>query len=203
MHYSRSTRGGMKASISSSRKSSATRRGASGCTAAIVNVVVMYVFPPHAAPLAPKLSLMSLGLRWKYYDAVEQLGPLPPRLKAPMWRSPESSPSKKPVCISFSDGGHDESENIAIKQQHKNAISRHRDQWEFWFLYIIFHLTTTIFVFAFSTSLRCSVTVRSSFLVNNTFGQLSKCASISRDSLFPVLFLEVRSALLLQLLRIT
>ena len=130
MHYSRSTRGGMKASISSSRKSSATRRGASGCTAAIVNVVVMYVFPPHAAPLAPKLSLMSLGLRWKYYDAVEQLGPLPPRLKAPMWRSPESSPSKKPVCISFSDGGHDESENIAIKQQHKNAISRHRDQWE-------------------------------------------------------------------------
>ena len=31
----------------------------------------------------------------------------------------------------------------------------------------------------------------------------SKCASISRDSLFPVLFLEVRSSLLLQLLRIT
>lgn len=48
-----------------------------------------------------------------------------------MWRSPESSPSKKPVRISFGDGGDDENENeIAAIEHHKNAISRHRQQWE-------------------------------------------------------------------------
>ncbi|PIL29177.1 hypothetical protein GSI_09226 [Ganoderma sinense ZZ0214-1] len=61
-----------------------------------------------------------------YYNAI---GTLPARPKAPMWRSPESSPSKKPVRISFEDGGDVENETTAIKH-HKNAISRHRQQWE-------------------------------------------------------------------------
>lgn len=48
-----------------------------------------------------------------------------------MWRSPESSPSKKPVRISFGDGGDDENESTtAAIEHHKNAISRHRQQWE-------------------------------------------------------------------------
>ncbi len=46
-----------------------------------------------------------------------------------MWRSPESSPTKKPVRISFGDEGDSESGNAAI-EQHRNAISRHRQQWE-------------------------------------------------------------------------
>ncbi|KAM5536816.1 hypothetical protein V8D89_009534 [Ganoderma adspersum] len=63
-----------------------------------------------------------------YYNAI---GTLPARPKAPMWRSPESSPSKKPVRISFGDGGDDENENETVAiEHHKNAISRHRQQWE-------------------------------------------------------------------------
>ncbi|TBU36970.1 DNA repair protein endonuclease SAE2/CtIP C-terminus-domain-containing protein [Dichomitus squalens] len=61
-----------------------------------------------------------------YYEAV---GPLPARLQPPMWRSPESSPSKKPARISFGDDNEDASSSFAI-EEHKNAISRHRQGWE-------------------------------------------------------------------------
>ena len=60
----------------------------------------------------------------QYYKAV---GPSPPRLKPPMWRSPDSSPAKgkKRKRDSFED---DEDENVAV-EQHKLAISRHRAHW--------------------------------------------------------------------------
>ena len=47
-----------------------------------------------------------------------------------MWRSPESSPSKRPVRISFGDENEGSSAVAAAIEEHKNAISRHRQQWE-------------------------------------------------------------------------
>ena len=47
-----------------------------------------------------------------------------------MWRSPESSPSKRPVRISFGDENESSSATAAAIEEHKNAISRHRQQWE-------------------------------------------------------------------------
>ncbi|KAI0827288.1 DNA repair protein endonuclease SAE2/CtIP C-terminus-domain-containing protein [Trametes gibbosa] len=55
-----------------------------------------------------------------YYDAV---GPLPARLRAPLWRSPESSPSKPSRRDSFGDV------SAAAIEEHKQAISRHRQHW--------------------------------------------------------------------------
>ncbi|KAH9851047.1 DNA repair protein endonuclease SAE2/CtIP C-terminus-domain-containing protein [Lenzites betulinus] len=52
-----------------------------------------------------------------YYDAV---GPLPPRLQAPLWRSPESTPSKPSRNEPF---------EAAAIEEHKQAISRHRQHW--------------------------------------------------------------------------
>ncbi|OBZ76376.1 hypothetical protein A0H81_03416 [Grifola frondosa] len=68
-----------------------------------------------------------------YYEAI---GPLPPRLQAPLWRSPESTPSKpsrasvrgKQQGANF-DGDLAESSRQAAIAQHKGAISRHRQQW--------------------------------------------------------------------------
>ncbi|KAI0657595.1 DNA repair protein endonuclease SAE2/CtIP C-terminus-domain-containing protein [Cubamyces menziesii] len=54
-----------------------------------------------------------------YYEAV---GPLPPRTGGPVWRSPVSTPSKRD---SFED---DEIAAAAI-EEHKQAISRHRQHW--------------------------------------------------------------------------
>ncbi|EIW53282.1 uncharacterized protein TRAVEDRAFT_154675 [Trametes versicolor FP-101664 SS1] len=56
-----------------------------------------------------------------YYDAV---GPLPPRAQAPLWRSPDSTPSKPPRGDSFGDAG-----AAAAIEEHKQAISRHRQHW--------------------------------------------------------------------------
>lgn len=56
---------------------------------------------------------------FQYYDAV---GPMPPRLKAPLWRTPPSSPrgSKR------TGSARKESTDIT---SHKNTISRHRERW--------------------------------------------------------------------------
>ncbi|KAI0649822.1 DNA repair protein endonuclease SAE2/CtIP C-terminus-domain-containing protein [Trametes meyenii] len=57
-----------------------------------------------------------------YYKAV---GPLPPRATGPAWRSPDSTPSKPPRGDSF---GADDLGGAAI-EEHKHAISRHRQNW--------------------------------------------------------------------------
>ncbi|ETW78470.1 hypothetical protein HETIRDRAFT_324863, partial [Heterobasidion irregulare TC 32-1] len=49
-----------------------------------------------------------------YYEAV---GPLPPRLSAPMWRSPSPSPARP-------------AERQDAIDSHKQEISRHRQQWQ-------------------------------------------------------------------------
>ncbi|KAG6827987.1 hypothetical protein H0H92_009751 [Tricholoma furcatifolium] len=75
----------------------------------------------------------------EYYEAV---GPLPKRLQAPLWRSPSSTPSKTCSRHSHSHGsasasrGASPSDNASHKKRkaeiasHKQAISRHRHQWE-------------------------------------------------------------------------
>lgn len=82
----------------------------------------------------------------KYYKAI---GPLPPRLQRPLWRSPESTPSKhhkdrsdSPDVITdqishptdLPAGGEDEVEAAKRQEQaiveHMHEISRHRHQWE-------------------------------------------------------------------------
>ncbi|KAI0922869.1 hypothetical protein AcV5_009738 [Taiwanofungus camphoratus] len=81
-----------------------------------------------------------------YYKAI---GPLPPRLQRPLWRSPESTPSKhhkdrsdSPDVITdqishptdLPAGGEDEVEAAKRQEQaiveHMHEISRHRHQWE-------------------------------------------------------------------------
>ncbi|KAI0672204.1 DNA repair protein endonuclease SAE2/CtIP C-terminus-domain-containing protein [Trametes maxima] len=57
-----------------------------------------------------------------YYKAI---GPLPPRPTGPVWRSPDSTPSKPPRGDSF---GTDDLGDAAI-EEHKHAISRHRQNW--------------------------------------------------------------------------
>ncbi|KAI0634359.1 DNA repair protein endonuclease SAE2/CtIP C-terminus-domain-containing protein [Trametes polyzona] len=58
-------------------------------------------------------------------DYYEALGPLPKRPQAPLWRSPDSTPSKPPRGDSF---GNDDGAAAAI-EEHKQAISRHRQHW--------------------------------------------------------------------------
>ncbi|KAA1476322.1 hypothetical protein DENSPDRAFT_867256 [Dentipellis sp. KUC8613] len=53
-----------------------------------------------------------------YYAAV---GPLPPRLQAPRWRSPSPSEDHMHTAVN-GDGG-------AGVREHRNAVSRHRAQW--------------------------------------------------------------------------
>ncbi|KAI0332186.1 hypothetical protein GY45DRAFT_1321215 [Cubamyces sp. BRFM 1775] len=55
------------------------------------------------------------------HDYYEAIGPLPPRTGGPLWRSPESTPSKR-------DSFEDEVAAAAI-EEHKQAISRHRQHW--------------------------------------------------------------------------
>ena len=62
----------------------------------------------------------------QYYEAV---GPLPSRLQPPVWRSPESSPSKRRSGKRTRDSFEDDDEKGEI-EAHKNAISRHRQPWE-------------------------------------------------------------------------
>ncbi|KAF8227220.1 hypothetical protein L208DRAFT_1433702 [Tricholoma matsutake] len=70
-----------------------------------------------------------------YYTAI---GPLPNRLHAPLWRSPTNSPVKsKGPCSrhgsSAQNGGETETDierQAAAITSHKQAISRHRHQWE-------------------------------------------------------------------------
>ncbi|TFK89536.1 hypothetical protein K466DRAFT_652040 [Polyporus arcularius HHB13444] len=58
-----------------------------------------------------------------YYKAV---GPLPARLQPPMWRSPQSKSKKRPR-----DSLEDEVDDVDAEavEEHKQAISRHRQQW--------------------------------------------------------------------------
>ncbi|KAI0357674.1 hypothetical protein OH77DRAFT_1519049 [Trametes cingulata] len=60
-----------------------------------------------------------------YYEAV---GPLPPRPQGPLWRSPESTPSKPPRGDSFGSAAEDAA--AAAIQEHKQAVSRHRQHWD-------------------------------------------------------------------------
>ncbi|KAI9065185.1 hypothetical protein FKP32DRAFT_1590675 [Trametes sanguinea] len=59
-----------------------------------------------------------------YYSAI---GPLPPRLQGPMWRSPRTTPTKRRRVDSFEDD--DDEVAAAAMEEHKQAISRHREQW--------------------------------------------------------------------------
>ncbi|KAI0772953.1 DNA repair protein endonuclease SAE2/CtIP C-terminus-domain-containing protein [Trametes elegans] len=57
-------------------------------------------------------------------DYYEVVGPLPSRAQAPLWRSPESTPPKPPRGDSSGEVGVD-----AAIEEHKGAISRHREHW--------------------------------------------------------------------------
>ncbi|KDQ23475.1 hypothetical protein PLEOSDRAFT_1114448 [Pleurotus ostreatus PC15] len=59
-----------------------------------------------------------------YYEAV---GPLPPRPQPPLWRSPESTPTAQRHRASSSNTSPDS--RIKTIDRHKQAISRHRQQW--------------------------------------------------------------------------
>ncbi|KAL1685803.1 DNA repair protein endonuclease SAE2/CtIP C-terminus-domain-containing protein, partial [Schizophyllum commune] len=63
----------------------------------------------------------------EYYEAV---GPLPARPQGPLWRSPSRSPRKhRPEC-QHHQGNHDKEERRDEEvQAHRQAISRHRQQW--------------------------------------------------------------------------
>ncbi|THV00290.1 hypothetical protein K435DRAFT_751322 [Dendrothele bispora CBS 962.96] len=82
----------------------------------------------------------------QYYEAI---GPMPPRLQPPLWRSPTRSPSAR-THIEFDDTFGSQLPNVAStsrahtsptshaaarrrekeKQSHRQAISRHRDEWK-------------------------------------------------------------------------
>ncbi|CDO70073.1 hypothetical protein BN946_scf184601.g26 [Trametes cinnabarina] len=59
-----------------------------------------------------------------YYEAI---GPLPAPAKGPVWRSPRSTPSKRRRVDSFEDD--DDEVAAAAIEEHKQAISRHREHW--------------------------------------------------------------------------
>ncbi|KAJ7226078.1 hypothetical protein GGX14DRAFT_131581 [Mycena pura] len=64
----------------------------------------------------------------QYYTAI---GPLPARLQPPLWRSPPSSPKRKPCRYTHPESGprrNDATDGVAIAA-HKQAISRHRHNW--------------------------------------------------------------------------
>ncbi|KAF8139497.1 hypothetical protein K438DRAFT_1879854 [Mycena galopus ATCC 62051] len=58
-------------------------------------------------------------------DYYKQVGPMPPRLQAPLWRTPPSSPHESKPCLR-SGSAQTESADIT---SHKQAISRHRYHW--------------------------------------------------------------------------
>jgi len=60
----------------------------------------------------------------EYYRTV---GPLPPRLQAPLWRTPPSSPRSK--AIMFASPMNVDEENEKEIERHKQEISRHRHNW--------------------------------------------------------------------------
>ncbi|KAJ7268682.1 DNA repair protein endonuclease SAE2/CtIP C-terminus-domain-containing protein [Mycena haematopus] len=57
-------------------------------------------------------------------DYYQQIGPMPPRLQAPLWRTPPSSPHESKPCLQ--PGSAQESADIT---SHKQTISRHRHHW--------------------------------------------------------------------------
>ena len=59
-----------------------------------------------------------------YYEAV---GPLPPRLQPPLWRSP---PKKKSQSLDEFDDTPSSSRRQHEIESHKKNISRHRHNWE-------------------------------------------------------------------------
>ncbi|EED78212.1 predicted protein, partial [Postia placenta Mad-698-R] len=68
----------------------------------------------------------------EYYEAV---GPLPARLQAPLWKSPQSTPSKRTARSEHLtsvdlDIDADEAEQEQAIAKHRQEISRHRQQWE-------------------------------------------------------------------------
>lgn len=71
----------------------------------------------------PNPSSLNRPLGPQYYKAV---GPLPARLQPPMWRSPQSKSKKRPR-----DSLEDEVDDVDAEavEEHKQAISRHRQQW--------------------------------------------------------------------------
>ncbi|PCH37485.1 hypothetical protein WOLCODRAFT_84239 [Wolfiporia cocos MD-104 SS10] len=69
-----------------------------------------------------------------YYEAV---GPLPPRLQPPLWRSPEGTPTKLahkhkhlPARAPDFDAEQQQQQQQREIASHRQQISRHRQQWE-------------------------------------------------------------------------
>jgi hypothetical protein len=60
----------------------------------------------------------------QYYRTV---GPLPPRLHAPLWRTPPSSPKSKATILASPMNVDEENEQEI--ERHKREISRHRHNW--------------------------------------------------------------------------
>ena len=60
----------------------------------------------------------------QYYRTV---GPLPPRLHAPLWRTPPSSPKSKATMLASPMNVDEENEKDI--ERHKQEISRHRHNW--------------------------------------------------------------------------
>ncbi|KAF7376418.1 SAE2 domain-containing protein [Mycena sanguinolenta] len=58
-------------------------------------------------------------------DYYQQIGPMPPRLQAPLWRTPPSSPHESKPCLR-TESAPKESADIT---SHKQTISRHRHHW--------------------------------------------------------------------------
>ncbi|KAF7361620.1 hypothetical protein MVEN_00505300 [Mycena venus] len=61
-------------------------------------------------------------------DYYAQIGPMPPRLQAPLWRSPPSSPQGPKPCLRTGSAQLKEGADSDITS-HKQAISRHRHHW--------------------------------------------------------------------------
>ena len=97
----------------SSTRSCATKSAARNCMRMIANAAVTYVLPSHNMPPPLPQCLYS-----QYYEALEPLPPLP---QPPLWRSPPTSPTKP--------GGSSTRKKTEV-EAHKQAISRHRAQWQ-------------------------------------------------------------------------
>lgn len=97
----------------SSTRSCATKSAARNCMRMTANAAVTYVLPSHNTPPPLPQCLYS-----QYYEALEPLPPLP---QPPLWRSPPTSPTKP--------GGSSTRKKTEV-EAHKQAISRHRAQWQ-------------------------------------------------------------------------
>lgn len=70
------------------------------------------------------VGLLMVSWRVQYYEAV---GPLPERLRPPLWRSPSTTPTKRCAGARRNTGSADRRQ--AEMDSHRKAISRHRHHW--------------------------------------------------------------------------